>query len=125
MKSIALVIFCVFTFLILGCASQPAEPSRPSVTWTKDAATSEEIENAKATVINQLKDPESARFGEFWAMNGTNGRRTICGYVNAKNSFGGYTGRKMFTVNEDRVIMEGNDALGGLLPGLCTPRTVE
>jgi hypothetical protein len=49
-------------------------------------------------VIAVLKDPESARFGSIIA-----GQRTsspaivVCGFVNAKNSFGGYTGEQPFT----------------------------
>ena len=43
---------------------------------------------AKESVKSQLKDSDSAKFsGEF---NGRGG--AICGYVNAKNSFGGYSG---------------------------------
>lgn len=118
-------LFYVCTLMISGCSAKPTEPDRPPVIWTKDVATAIEIENAKALVLNQLKDPESARFDEFWALKGSNGLRTICGYVNAKNSFGGYTGRKMFTLNNTSVIMEGNDTLGFLLPNLCMPRTVK
>lgn len=130
MKKITLALVCVCISAILGCGSQstkprsPAKPSQPPVTWTKDAATTNEQENSKATVTSQLKDPESARFGEIWAMNGTNGKRTICGYINAKNSYGGYTGQKMFTLNNGSVIMQGTDILGSLLPEICTPRTV-
>ncbi|MFI8480655.1 hypothetical protein ACIGCM_08805 [Pseudomonas sp. NPDC078700] len=124
----------LFAFMIVviisGCSSNstvstpPAEPNRPPVIWTKQIATMDEQENAKATVVSKLKDPESARFGEIWAMQGTNGKRSVCGYVNAKNSYGGYTGQKMFSVSNSHLIMEGNDILGRLLPEVCTPRTV-
>ena len=44
-------------------------------------------------VQDQLKDPESARF-KWSSMMGRNGQ--YCGEVNAKNSYGGYTGFRPF-----------------------------
>ncbi|WP_139800012.1 hypothetical protein [Plesiomonas shigelloides] len=117
--------------MVYPSASLPASPAinldRPAVTWTKDQATASEEKSAKALVVEQLKDPNSAIFGEIWAMKGTNGHRSICGYVNAKNSYGGYTGKKMFnilSISSGNVIIEGSGSLGDLLPQLCMPRTV-
>lgn len=45
----------------------------------------------------RLKDPESARFGEMRAAKDSEGRITVCGYANAKNSFGGYVGMSPFS----------------------------
>lgn len=56
-----------------------------------------DILNAREHIKGRLKDPSSAKFsGEFIGKNGA-----ICGHVNAKNSFGGYTGesRYIFSVN--------------------------
>lgn len=114
----------LITSLNLGCATQAAAANRPAVTWTKSASTAEEDSAAKAAAINNLIDPESVRFGEIWALDGTNGERTICGYVNAKNSFGGYTGMKVFTLLEDMVLVEDSGPLGHMVPMICTPRTV-
>ena len=125
MKNILIFLFYICTLTISGCSTNSPSPRQIPVIWTKDAATSIEIENAKTLVLNQLKDPESARFGEFWALKGSNGHRSICGYVNAKNSFGGYSGRSMFTLNNTSVIMEGHGVLGSLLPNICMPRTVK
>lgn len=53
----------------------------------------------EAGVRGALKDPASARFGIMVANSKTtkDGRTvTVCGYVNARNSFGGYTGRGPF-----------------------------
>ena len=44
---------------------------------------------AEAAVLENLKDPDSAQFGEFY-YNPDTGRG--CLSVNAKNSLGGYTG---------------------------------
>lgn len=124
----ALVFAAITAVFATGCATpsvtQPA--AKPAVIWTKDVATEAELIDAKKTVISQLKDPESARFGEIWALSGTNGRRSVCGYINAKNSYGGYTGNKMFSIiSSGKVIIQGNDPLSGLLPGICLPRTVQ
>jgi len=123
-----LVAYIICSTIISACGTSPTAyqtptPNRPAVIWTLDSATASEKEKAKNMVIGQLKDPESARFGEIWALQGSNGERAVCGYVNARNSYGGYTGEKMFTLSELRVIFEG-DSLGDLLPKICTPRTV-
>lgn len=49
------------------------------------------IETAKAAVAAQLKDPASAQFTEVSASSDT-----VCGYVNGRNSFGGYVGAQRF-----------------------------
>lgn len=47
---------------------------------------------AKAAVTKILRDPESAKFGKV----GYREPGIVCGFVNAKNGFGGYTGEKSF-----------------------------
>lgn len=51
-------------------------------------------------VRGQLKDPSSAEFKDV---------KGNCGFVNAKNSFGGYTGFKRFYVSNDVVSFQGDD----------------
>jgi hypothetical protein len=58
--------------------------------------TAAQINLIKAGIIGGLKDPESARFGEIAAATTAKGKTVACGYVNAKNSFGGYTGMEPF-----------------------------
>lgn len=54
---------------------------------------------AEAAVLEDLKDPDSARFGEFYFNDET---KKGCLTVNAKNSMGGYTGdEQAFIVKED------------------------
>lgn len=43
-----------------------------------------------------LKDPNSAKFGTMAAGRETDGSITVCGLVNAKNSYGGYAGMSGF-----------------------------
>lgn len=52
------------------------------------AACSGEESAAKNAVLVDLKDPDSAKFGDFQMV----GRDGACLEVNARNSFGGYTG---------------------------------
>ncbi len=54
-----------------------------------------------------LKDPESARFGEIYASRGGS-LIYVCGWVNARNSFGGYVGEKPFAgILSDHTTKEG------------------
>jgi hypothetical protein len=74
---------------------------------------------AKRAVTNSLKDPESAEFKNVYA-NYTDGYGVVaCGYVNAKNSFGGYTGYKAFVSSGQSVIMEGQDDIKSAWAAAC------
>lgn len=57
------------------------------------AAEQTAIELVKA----QLKDPDSAKFKGIKPM----GEKGFCGWVNAKNGYGGYTGFAVFYVSSD------------------------
>lgn len=50
------------------------------------------IEKSKKQLLNQLKDPDSAKFRNISVKDKT----LVCGEVNAKNSYGGYTGFTFF-----------------------------
>jgi hypothetical protein len=54
-------------------------------------------QSAISAVTKQLLDPNSAQFTEV-VVNTKD--RTVCGKVNAKNTFGGYTGSKVFAFKE-------------------------
>lgn len=71
---------------------------------TKNSAWMKEfVKKSKAVITDGLLDPESAQFSKLVVAlnnNDLNGNaEVLCGYVNAKNSYGGYTGRKMFYVH--------------------------
>ena len=54
---------------------------------------------AKQAVLQQLKDPDSAQFRDVFTspvLNKDGAPLAICGEVNAKNSYGGYTGFQKF-----------------------------
>lgn len=50
------------------------------------------INQAKKAVRSQLKDPSSAQFDYVYAVTTISGAKAVCGEVNAKNTYGGYTG---------------------------------
>ncbi|WP_286936162.1 hypothetical protein [Achromobacter sp. UBA4530] len=58
---------------------------------------------SKDFVLATLKDPDSAKFRN---------QKSFCGEVNAKNSFGGYTGFKRYiAASKDLVVFEGDKNL--------------
>jgi TPR repeat protein len=58
------------------------------------------IARAKASVLKTLRDPGSAQFSDVVAhKNGSDA--IVCGFVNAKNGYGGYTGRKAFIYTDE------------------------
>lgn len=58
--------------------------------------TPQQIATIETKWRNRLKDPESARFKGFRASQMKSGPIAVCGWVNAKNSLGGYTGFEPF-----------------------------
>lgn len=59
------------------------------------------ISAAKEEVLSRVKDPSSVRFGDVWVGslvtdNVPSGTRVVCGYFNARNGFGGYSGQQRF-----------------------------
>jgi hypothetical protein len=55
--------------------------------------------DAEKTVREALKDPESAKFGEYYFNSGTG---KACLTTNAKNSMGGYTGDSQSHLIKDK-----------------------
>lgn len=89
--------------LLTGCqaAPQPNLPFPPAPAVAPSGMTvqlsSSEQANIQAGVRSFLKDPASAIFsGPVLAAKQPNGELTACGSVNAKNSYGGYTGAAPF-----------------------------
>jgi hypothetical protein len=78
-------------------AAAPAEPARPVQSpeeRVREIAQSVAVETLLEMKRN-MRDPSSARFRNLYAVNvGTTERPmpVVCGEVNARNAFGGYTG---------------------------------
>lgn len=59
--------------------------------------TESEIAIIQKAMESRLKDPDSMRLQNVrFAPNKTEGMQTVCGEVNAKNSYGGYVGFRGF-----------------------------
>lgn len=123
-----IVLFAVF--LLSGCAatknpysasSAPIEP-RPVYSgpaWYRIDASAEQVSIAKEKAANSLKDPASAQFRNLFAISRGTGDDKVCGEINAKNSYGGYVGFRMFYVSSDGdVLIESNEVGIGALPRL-------
>lgn len=68
---------------------------------------------AKRAVKSTLKDPDSAKFKGVFANYTERLGVVACGFVNAKNGFGGYAGFRRFVSAGESVILEGVDDLEG------------
>ncbi|TGP65469.1 hypothetical protein EN868_03205 [Mesorhizobium sp. M2D.F.Ca.ET.225.01.1.1] len=86
-----------------GCQTTPPSihptqaGAQPTVKQTvKRQLSAEEVTVIQKGVRESLKDPDSARFGNMVAAQEDANSSWVCGTVNAKNSFGGYTGDKPF-----------------------------
>ena len=83
----------------LACFDKLATKTKAT---TKKTASKEDvvITQAKAAVAKKLKDPTSPLFTELKRANRPNLKGelvdSVCGFVNAKNSYGGYVGAKPF-----------------------------
>ena len=81
----------------------------------------------KAHVSASLKDPYSAKFSPITASENAEGTQyRICGFVNAKNSFGGYVGMKpfqlLYNVDSKRIVHTGigdNDIMASTIVDAC------
>ena len=82
-KLIALVLGWLLTTLV------PASAKTFALTDAHRAAILAELQK-------KLKDPESARLGDVYAGPKEATSVFVCGYVNAKNSYGGYVGMTPF-----------------------------
>src|SRR5262245_45344149 len=94
---------------VTSAALTPAiEPSGPPPTASLSDA--ELFKRARTAVVANLKDPDSVRFGSKFerlkhATRAGEPYEIVCGQVNARNSFGGYTGMTVFawTSNDNEV----------------------
>lgn len=97
-------VFAVFFVVLCGCSN-----------------TSSEIEEK---VRSSLKDPDSAKFSERKIHHaGKNGAIT-CGTVNAKNSFGGYSGAMAYMHFQGDIVVASNEAQS-LTVTMCCMHVIE
>lgn len=93
---------CAFVALLGGCATAPPPTALELSSADYGESPTDYQSSIKGYMASTLKDPESARY-EFGsqpvkAWHGRGGVRyygyAVCASVNAKNSYGGYTGPK-------------------------------
>lgn len=85
----------VVCLLIAGCTT-PQTTSPPVKATTYRPLSAEDVKIVQDGVRQSLKDPLSATFGPMTAAQEGKDNSWVCGVVNAKNSFGGYTGDKPY-----------------------------
>lgn len=78
---------------------------------------------AERSVKAVLKDPGSAQFSKLTAFT-VDGVLTVCGSVNAKNSYGGYTGPQRFWAAGGAPLLENvkfasDEVTGAMVESLC------
>ena len=72
------------------------------------------VNSAKKIISNKFKDPDSVLFRNLFLSN--KAVPTLCGELNAKNSYGGYVGYKGFFHNSiSTIVDDGNSKGGGFL----------
>ena len=116
MKRVAILLAILFGLAFLGTKITPKvesstakiEPAPPQPVVQKSLTPaeykaqqekmfgSEVIVAAQRAVRNTLKDPDSAQFKDVFANYTEAVGLVACGQVNAKNSFGAYTGFRAF-----------------------------
>ena len=77
------------------------------------------IDIALDAVRNELKDPDSALFRNVSGFVAPNGSIYVCGWDNAKNSYGGYIGYEPFMVR-----FEGDKVASVWIPDRYTPASL-
>jgi hypothetical protein len=91
---------------------------------------SDQMEDAKKKVSSTLKDPYSAVFDGLYGTSiypASDKATVVCGTVNAKNAYGGYTGAKKFAFIGGNTYLWSDVASGyaaidnDFITTLCTP----
>jgi hypothetical protein len=97
-NTVAIVAALALGLALGGCMTTGEAPRSALERGVPIELSAAQIAAVKAGARKKLKDPDSARFGErMGAVKDEKGAITVCGFVNAKNSYGGYTGEKPFT----------------------------
>lgn len=101
------------SILVSACSnSDPAQSDKKS---SEDAKKASYIALNQERIKVRLKDPESAQFRNVFVSNTSyisDDTPVICGEINAKNSFGGYTGFERFVSHGSVQLLETNMADG-------------
>lgn len=76
-----------------GCVTQADYPPPPAAhVYAYHQMSPDEEGIVRESLSNLMKDPGSVQFRNVGAVRDETGAITVCGEINAKNSFGGYVG---------------------------------
>jgi hypothetical protein len=105
---IASVVVAVIVFLNV----RAPKPDAPAATKVSEF---DQIWMGKQAILARLRDPKSAEFSDVRlgpVLAERTGGGAVCGYVNSKNGFGGYSGRQRFIAAGDLAYLESEVADG-------------
>lgn len=105
-KSIALPVLAILS--LAGCGSPTSNASGKAERDPEDYK-SWLIARTEVGVKARLRDPDTAEFSDVHTTT-YQGAEVVCGHVNAKNGFGGMTGRQKFVGTGDTVFVEEDGA---------------
>lgn len=89
------------SFVLAGCTTLPPAMQKSGTPTQLSPA---QVQAVRDGIRMRLKDPMSAMFSDqILAAVAPDGEITACGLVNAKNSYGGYTGLQVYIV-----LLQGN-----------------
>ena len=100
--------------MLVACAAAQS-PNRDKSQAAEFKARSALAAKLREEFRSGLKDPESARFSSLVLSESETAEKTLalCGLVNAKNSYGGYTGNTGFVINTaGLVVIESSEPAG-------------
>lgn len=124
MKTLKLAIVAVAS-LLSACTTLPPSLQKAG---TPVALTPDQVKIVQDGIRMRLKDPMSAMFpGETRAAQAADGEITACGLVNAKNSFGGYTGASLYiAIVRGGTVVDGTveSSQYGIVANFCRQRGV-
>ena len=126
-----ILLFIFFGLVAIGALNDNKSPPT-TVDPEKDKAAWKyaSVQIAEKNIKYLLKDAESAQFREVGviipAQLNTKTMGVVCGEVNAKNGFGGYTGYKKFVVLAGIPIVDSGDrAFANVWNKSCAHRSIE
>ena len=96
MRARSISVAITLCLAVAGCAMPPSIP--PELETRPAYLTDAEKAAVQVSVRNVLKDPDAAKFGPIGAARFVRNDNSllVCGWVNGRNSFGGYTGMQPF-----------------------------
>lgn len=91
--------------------SKPAEKPKPEPVWYTKESLTEDLQNSIMLQVSQnMKDPDSVKIRNLSAgRNEKTKELLVCGEVNAKNAYGGYTGFRGFYIRDEEVVIPGGE----------------